>query len=164
MKKMDSRSIDMRLNFKNLKQSNKATILGLLIASTITGIGVSGLLSASKTLSSSGSIKAINVGVYDDFGCTQASSTIDWGTPEPGDSVTKTLYVKNLGNADMTLHLATSSWTPASASSDLTVSWDRESTVLSPDEVVETIVTLDISSSITGIDAFSFQIIIEGTG
>ncbi len=154
----------MRLKINNLRQSNKATILGLIIISTITSIGVSGLLSASKTLSSSGSIKAINVGVYDDIGCTQASSSIDWGTPEPGDLVTKTLYVKNLGNADMTLHLATTNWTPAAASNYLTVSWDRESSVLSPDEVVETTITLGVSNSITGIDTFSFQIIIEGTG
>lgn len=148
----------------NLKEPNKATILGFILISTITGIGVSGLLSASKTLSSSGSIKAINVGVYDDLGCTQPTSSIDWGTPEPGDVVTKTVYVKNLGNAEMTLHVATTNWTPTVASNYLTVSWDRESTILSPDEVVEAIITLNVSSSITGIDTFSFQIIIEGTG
>ena len=149
---------------KNLIENKKAPILGVILLALVTGVGVSGLLSASKTLSSSGSIKAINVEVYSDPACTLSLSSLDWGTPEPGDVVTRTVYVKNTGNADMTLHLAISNWSPAEASNYLTVSWDQEGTTLSADEVATTVITLTVSGSITGIDTFSFQTIIEGTG
>ena len=149
---------------KSLIENKKAPILGVILLALVTGVGVSGLLSASKTLSSSGSIKAINVEVYSDPACTLSLSSLDWGTPEPGDVVTRTVYVKNTGNADMTLHLAISNWSPAEASNYLTVSWDQEGTTLSEDEVATTVITLTVSGSITGIDTFAFQTIIEGTG
>jgi uncharacterized repeat protein (TIGR01451 family) len=149
---------------ERLVEFKKAPILGIIIITLITGVGVSGLLSASKTLSSSGSIKAINVEVFEDLDCTLLLSSLDWGTPEPGDVVTQIIYVKNTGNADMTLHLATSNWSPAGASNYLTLSWDQEGTTLSADEVATATMTLTVSGSITGIDTFTFQTIIEGTG
>ena len=148
----------------NFRETKKAPILGVILLTLVTGIGVSGLLSASKTLSSSGSIKAINVEVFWDLACSQPVSSMDWGTPEPGDVVTQIVYVKNTGNADMTLHLATSNWSPAAASNYLTLTWDQESTTLSEDEVATASITLTVSGSITGIDDFTFQTIIEGTG
>lgn len=145
-------------------ENKKAPILGIILLTLVTGIGVSGLLSASKTLSSSGSIKAINVEVFSDLLCTLPVSSMDWGTPGPGEVVTRTVYVKNTGNAEMTLHMATSNWSPAEASNYLTVTWDQESTTLSADEVATAVFTLTVSGSITGIDDFTFQMIIEGTG
>jgi len=157
--------VDARVtSVERLSVSKKAPILGIIIITLLTGVGVSGLLSASKTLSSSGSIKAINVEVYEDSACTLLISSLDWGTPKPGDVVTKIIYVKNTGNAGMTLHLATSNWSPATASNYLTVTWDQEDTTLSADEVATATITLTISGSITGIDDFTFQTIIEGTG
>jgi len=90
-------------------------------------------------------------------------SSLDWGTPELGDVVTRTVYMKNTGNADMTLHLTVSNWDPAKASNYLTVSWDQEGTILLLNEVTTTVITLTVSSSITENDTFTFQTIIEGT-
>jgi len=149
---------------KNLMENKKAPILGVILLALVTGVGVSGLLSASKTLSSSGSIKAINVEVFSDPACTVPVSSLDWGTLEPLDVVTRTVYVKNTGNADMTLHMAVSNWSPAGASSYLTVTWDQEGTTLSEDEVATAVISLTVSDSITGIDTFTFQIVIEGSG
>jgi len=146
------------------KESRTVFLTAVVVLTAITGIGVSGLLAASITLSSSGSIKAINVETYSDLACTQPISSIDWGVPEPGDSVSRNIYVKNSGNADMTLALIVNSWVPAGASSYMTVSWDRQGYVLSADGVVLATITLDVSSSISGIDDFSFQLVIEGTG
>ena len=146
------------------KESRTVFLTAVVVLMAITGIGVSGLLAASITLSSSGSIKAINVETYSDIACTQPISSIDWGVPEPGDSVSRNIYVKNSGNADMTLALIVNSWVPAGASSYMTVSWDRQGYVLSADGVVLATITLDVSSSISGIDDFSFQLVIEGTG
>lgn len=152
------------MSVKFLKNSKTGLLLGLIALSIMTGVGVSGLLSTSKTVSSSGTIKGINVGVYSDLACTQEVSSLDWGIQEPGDVVTHIAYIKNTGNADVTLYLLLNNWTPTNAVDYLSVTWDEESTVLSVDEVVEAVLSLTVDNSITGIDDFSFQVVIGGTG
>ena len=146
---------------KNMKNLGIVAIVALAITS---GLIVSGLLTVSRTLSSTGSVKAINVEVFWDLACTQVVSSIDWGTPEPGDSIARTVYVKNTGNAPMYVSLSASGWVPVEAGNYLTMSWDREGAVVAADEVVQALLTLDVSGSITGITDFSFDIVIEGTG
>ncbi len=141
--------------------------MGLIFAMSIalaSGLAVSGLLTTSKTLSSSGSVKAINVEVFGDNECTQAVSSVDWGTPGPGESIEKTVFVKNTGNAPMNLSQSTSAWNPVDTESYLTLSWDLEGMIISADEVLQAVLTLHVSSDISGITDFAFNIIIEGTG
>ena len=142
--------------------------LGVLLLSAVIalagGLAVSGLLTTSRTLSSSGSVKAINVEVYWDIECTQVVNSVDWGTPEPDDTINRTIYLKNTGNAQMTLNLNASGWDPIEAGDYLTLSWNRQGSSIDADEVVEAVLTLTVSDSITGITDFSFNIVIEGTG
>jgi hypothetical protein len=152
------------VSVKFLKNSKTGLPLGLVALSIMTGVGVSGLLSASKTVSSSGMIKAINVGVYHDLECTQEATSFEWGALDPGDVVSRTVYIKNTGNTDMTLYLQVINWTPAGAVDYLSITWDEESTLLSADQVVEAVITLTVDNSITGIDDFSFQLVMGGTG
>ena len=149
---------------KILKKTKPGMIVGLILLSLLTGMGVSGLLSTQRTVNSSGSIKAINVGIFSDLACTQEVSSINWGTPEPGDIVTRTVYVKNTGNANMTLYLTVNNWTPVNASNYLSVTWDEESTLITPDQVVEAVLSLTVDNGITGIENFSVQIVVSGTG
>ena len=144
----------------------KANLWGLAIISlaTVSGLAVSGLLTVSKTMSSSGSIKAINVEVYWDFEGTQTVNVVDWGLPGPGDTVNRSMFVKNSGNAPMNLSLTTASWTPAEAESYLFPSWDEEGFSIEADEVVMVTLTLEVSEDVTGITDFSFTFIIEGSG
>ena len=76
----------------------------------------------------------------------------------------RTVYIKNTGNTDMTLYLQVINWTPAGAVDYLSITWDEESTLLSADQVVEAVITLTVDNSITGIDDFSFQLVMGGTG
>ena len=142
--------------------------LGVLIFAVsmaiVSGIAVSGLLTTQRVLSSSGSVKAINVEVYWDALCTQVVDSVDWGTPGPGDSVSKTVYVKNIGNAPLTLSMSCSGWNPSEAQTYLTLSWDAEGAQVNADEVVTAVLTLSVSESVTGITDFSFNIVIEGSG
>jgi hypothetical protein len=147
-----------------LKNTKNLGILAAVVLALASSFVVSGLLTVSKTLSSTGSVKAINVEVYWDLACTQVVSSIDWGTPEPGDSIDRTVYVKNTGSAPMNVSLSASGWVPVEAGNYLTLSWDREGAVVAADEVVQAVLTLDVSVSITGITDFSFDIVIEGTG
>ena len=130
----------------------------------LSGIAVSGLLTDSRTIPSAGVIKGINVEVYWDAGCTQNVTSIDWGVPEPGEVVYNTIYVKNSGNALLTLNMTNSGWTPGAAENYFTVSWDREGATVDDGEVVQAVLSLDVSGAITGINAFSFDMVIEGTG
>jgi hypothetical protein len=138
--------------------------IGIIALALASGLAVSGLLSTSLTLPSTGTVLAINVEVYWDIAGTQNVTSIDWGIPAPGDIVTRTVYVKNTGNNPMDVSLSTSGWNPAGAATYLTVTWDREGTLISAGNLIPAVITLDVSSGITGITDFSFNIVIEGTG
>lgn len=147
-----------------MKTRENLGVIGIIIIALAGGLAVSGLLSTTRTLPSTGTIMAINVEVYWDSAGTQNVTTIDWGIPAPGDVVTKTIYVKNAGNNPMNISMSISSWAPAGASTYLTVTWDQESAVVAAGATVQAIISLDVSSGITGISDFSFNIVIEGTG
>jgi uncharacterized repeat protein (TIGR01451 family) len=139
--------------------------IGAVVAIAVMGLMVSalGALVATHTISNSGSINAVGVGVYADSGCTTVLSTISWGGLNPGNVDTYTMYVKNTGNVALTLNMTVSNWSPTSASSYITLTWNQEKTVLSAGQVATAIVTLSVSSSITGITSFSFTITITGS-
>ena len=148
----------------NMRAGRKIGLIFAMSIAMVSGLAVSGLLTTSKTLSSSGSVKAINVEVFWDNACTQAVNSVDWGTPGPGESIEKIVFVKNTGNAPMNLVQYTSGWNPVDTEFYLTLSWDLEGMVISADAVLQAVLTLDVSSDISGITDFAFNIIIEGTG
>jgi hypothetical protein len=103
--------------------------------------------------------------VYSDNACTSPTGNLNWGSISPGDTETATVYVKNTGDSNsITLSIQTSNWNPTSASHYLTLTWDKQGTVLAPGQSTEATITLTVSSSITGITSFSVQISISGTG
>ena len=116
-----------------------------------------------QTISNAGSVKAIGVGVYWDQVCTSTVSSIDWGIMEPGANVNKTVYIRNEGNALARLTIAASNWNPSSASSYMTLSWDYGGQILNVGEVVQVKLTFSVSSDITGITSFSFDITITAS-
>ena len=135
-------------------------VVGALVAvSTL----VSGLLIASQTIPNTGNVAAVGVGVYWDSDCINAVSSIDWGALEPGAATDVTIYVKNEGSIVVVLGMTTDNWNPASASSYMTLSWNRENYVLSSGSVVSAVLTLSVSSGVSEITNFSFDIIITGT-
>jgi hypothetical protein len=142
----------------------KATI-GAVVAVAMIGIMMSaiGALVATRTISSSGNITGVGVGVYSDSGCTTTLSSISWGTLNPGNSTTYTMYVKNTGNVQETLNMTVNGWNPASASSYITLTWNQEKSVLNAGQHVTAVLTLSVSSSISNITSFSNNIIITGT-
>jgi hypothetical protein len=139
--------------------------LGTVLAIAVMGIAASALgsLVARRTISNTGTVKAIGVGVYWDSGCSNPVSSIDWGSLDPGVMVKKTIYVRNEGNIAVTLQMTTGNWNPPSASSYITLIWSREGYVLSSGSVVDAVLTLSVSSNISTITSFSFNIIIAGT-
>lgn len=141
--------------------------MGAIIAIAVTGIFLTvvsaGVLTSSQSVTSSGTITAVNVGVYTDIACTTSCSSIDWGTLLPGNSTTRIVYVKNTGTVPVTLSVSTANWTPSNANTYLTLTWDRVNYVLAPSTSVQATLTLTASSSAGSITSFNFNIVITGT-
>ena len=134
------------------------------LALTAFGPLVSSAIMNNKTVSSNGSVKGVGVGVYWDQPCTNTISSISWGTLDPGSNVNKTIYIRNEGNTAATLSMTTSNWNPTNASSYMTLSWNYGGQTLSVNQVVQVKLTLSVSSSVTGITNFSFDITITASG
>ena len=121
-------------------------------------------IQASKAVSNSGSVKGIGVGIYSDQSCTSPVSSINWGILDPGSNANKTIYIRNEGNTAATLSMTTSNWNPTTTSSYMTLSWNYGGQTLSVNQVVQVKLTLSVSSSVTGITNFSFDITITAAG
>lgn len=124
------------------------------------------LTNVTKTVPSSGTIvTSANVGVYFDSACTQPLSSIAWGNVTVGGTATYQCWVKNTGSANITLNMATNGWSPVNASQYITLSWNQNNTILTPNQVANTTLTLAVSSTIApSITSFSNNITVTGTG
>jgi hypothetical protein len=135
-------------------------LVALGVAAAVTAYGV---LSSGRTVQSYGAVKAVNVGVYWNSGCTNVTSSVDWGLLSPGTSKNVTLYVRNEGNTVVGLSVACQSWSPAVASAYIGLAWNREGQTVSVGSVLMANLSLSVSSSVAGITSFSFDIVITGT-
>jgi hypothetical protein len=117
----------------------------------------------SITIGSTGSIKAIGVGVYWDSSCTNEVTSLDWSIIEAGSSDTKMVYIKNAGNTAAILSLDTGNWNPSNAADYISLAWNYDGLPIAVDDVAQVTLTLTISSSISGITNFSFDIIVSAS-
>jgi hypothetical protein len=124
----------------------------------------SGLLNITQTVPTSGHVTAINLGVYADGSCSEKLTSMDWGSLSPGDIIYKAIYVKNMGNSPVNIHMTSDSWNPTEASNSVTLAWDKENAVLNPGEVLKATLTLSVAATISGINDFTFNIIITDIG
>ena len=105
-----------------------------------------------------------SLGVFSDSACTKSLASVDWGTVYVGGSVSRTVYVKNVGISTMTLSLSTKNWNPAAANGSVSVSWNRQGTTLAAGQVISATLTLSVSSSASSLTNFSVDTVITGTG
>ena len=142
---------------------SKGAIIAVAIAGILLTVTTAGLLSTNQTVPLSGTITAVNLGVYSDSPCTQTCTALNVGTLDPGGSATQTVYIKNTGTVPETLTMTANDWTPTSASSSLALTWNRESTVLNAGQSIEATLTLTVASSTGSLTTFSCNVIITGT-
>ena len=114
------------------------------------------------TISTHGNIKAVGVAFYSDAAGVSATSQINWGTLEPGQTVNVTLYMKSTSNVAVSCSMAVGNFNPASGSTYLACTWNYSGT-LSPGQLVPVVFTLVVANTITGITAFSFDVSVVGT-
>ena len=137
-----------------------ACLVGMVVGSAVTFA----VLKVQRAIPSMGLVVAVNVGVYSDSACTLNLTSIDWGSVYPGGSVPKTIYVKNTGNAPITLSMTTTSWNPTVAAGQINVAWDKENTVLNAGQSTSATLTLSVSQNVSGVTSFSMNIIVSGSG
>jgi len=133
-------------------------VLGVLVAV------VSGTIVSYVSISNNGIVKTVGVGLYWDATCTNGVSSINWGAIEPSSTKNVTVYIRNEGSTPATLSMSTSNWSPSSAASYISLGWDYSGQVLSPSQIIQVKLTLTISSGISDISSFSFDITISATG
>ena len=119
-----------------------------------------GLLFRSKTIHATGQVATLGVEVCTDPNCTVVLDSIDWGTQYPSQSRNTTFCVKLMGNTPSTLDLSTDNFAPIEAEQYLALTWDYDGHIVNPEDVSEVIVTLTVSSSIAGVESFSFDMIV----
>ena len=147
----------------NLKRPSIGALIAIGTVGMMLIIATAGLLTANQTLSSSGSIAGINLGIYSDASCTVPMTTVSWGTVTPGTQATQTIYIKNTGNIAETLTMAVNTWSPGNAGTYLTITWSPVLSTLAAGQSTSATLTLAASAGAGAISSFSCNIVITGT-
>ena len=145
-----------------MNKSQAFSIYGL-IASVLVVTSVLALITTQQTIPGTGVLQTVGVEVYGDKQCTNATSSINVGLVTPGSSKSFTLYLKNVGNSILTLNMTSKNWSPSTASNYMTFTWNREGQEINPNQVISFVITLSVSSSVQGINSFSFELVVTGT-
>lgn len=150
---------------KGKKMMLLLVILGSLVLNLFLLGTISGQLSTRTQVYSYGSIQIQTVGLatYSDAACTNPASSIPWGTLAPGSSREYILYIKNEGTTSLNLFLETENWNPTNAANYITLNWNYNGQAVAQNQVVQVKLTLTVSQSISGVDSFSFNVILSGT-
>ena len=135
----------------------------ILIATLGTAATAAFALLTSKTIHNTGNIKTIGIGVYKEESCDNPVSTIEWNDLVPGENRTVTVYIRNEGTVVIVLNARSDNWNPTLASNYIRFAWNRENYTLPAGAVVEATLSLKVSDDVSGIQSFSFDIIIIGT-
>ena len=136
----------------------------VLIALIMFAMGVIASRWYETRVHTTGRIKGVGVSIWADANATLGIETLYWGILEPGETKELSVYVRSEGNVPMNLAMRSELWEPVEAKDYITVLWDAEGSSIQPGEIRGVTFTLVVSSDITGIDAFSFDIIVIAEG
>ena len=137
-----------------------ACLIGALVGSAVTFA----VMQRAYSISNFAQVKAVGVEVYVDPELTVRLTEINWGSVEPGESKMFTAYIQNAGNSPITLSLDTESWVPPNASLMIQVSWNHSGRTVDAWQSVMVEFELHVDFAVSGIDTFSFTMVITGSG
>ncbi len=130
--------------------SKKVIVAAIMLIFVLALAIASSILTVTQQITSTGQIITINL--------TANPTSINWGTIDPGTSVTSLVSLTNTGNAAETLTMSTTN-----LPSYLTLSWNCTNYSLSASGSCYAMFTLTVSPSSTLGAAFNFVITITGT-
>lgn len=137
-----------------------AAVFGLFVGS----LSTFAVMQWTRRIPASATLKLIGVGIYKDVNFTVPVTEIDWGIVEPGEEKKFSAYIKNESNVPLTLTMWTEDWDPANVSSFISLTWDYNGSEISVDNSIPVTFVLNVDAATSGIDAFSFTIVIVGSG
>jgi len=144
---------------------NKAIIfIALAVAFLLGSVSTFAVMEWSQRVHNVAKVKVVGVGIYKDINFTVSVTEIDWGIIEPGESKNFSAYIVNESNVPLTLTMRTENWNPLNASSFMTLSWDYNGTQIDVGGSVPVTLTLQVAQTVSGIESFSFDIVIVGVG
>ena len=139
-------------------------LLSCLLCFALGSFSTIAVMQWTQRIPSSATVKAVGVGIYKDINFTVSVTKIDWGIVEAGESKNFSAYIVNRSNVPITLSMTTENWTPANASNFITLTWNYNGTQVAVDGYVFVTFVLSVDPAISGIDAFSFTIVVVGSG
>jgi hypothetical protein len=103
--------------------------------------------------------------VFSNSACTNAITSINWGSLEVGGTASQTIYVEDTGGSAMTLSISVGGWSPSTASTYITLTWTGQGSNIYASGVLAVTFTLTVASNTPpSITSFSNTITISGTG
>jgi hypothetical protein len=149
---------------KNMSMQKVVAGTGIAVVAMILMTSALAVLQSSTSLTHNGTIQSLNVGLFQDSACTQPLSALSWGTLKPATSANKTIYVKNTGNAAVTLNMTVTTWNPTIASSYITLTWDKQGSQVAAGNVAQALLVLSVSANVNGFTDFNCTTLIAGNG
>lgn len=147
----------------HLKKIPQITVIALTIAALALTLTTAALISINQTVPLSGTINAVNLGIYSDSACTIPVTALNVGALNPGSSATQTIYIKNTGNVPETLTMTINNWNPTNANTYLTLTWNRQNTILNAGATIQATLTLTATSNTGSLTNFSCDVTLTGT-
>ena len=133
----------------------------MLAILVVAGYLIAARVSQFSVRTSLATVEAVSLGVYWDRDCTRVVDSIDWGELYPGNSKRVNVYIRNEGDASADLSFDTTDWQPSGTGQYISLGWDYVGRTLDANDVVPVELKLSVSSSIRGIEAFSFNILVS---
>jgi hypothetical protein len=138
------------------------SFLGLMISVVVCSILLFAFLrvmiqsyNSSRTIGNTGTIQT---GEY--IQVNRAS--IDWGVLSPAENKTESIIVSNTAPVKLQLQVSTNSWNPSNASDYLSLTWNYSGSPVAAKASVPIALTLHVDPYISGIQNFTFNILISG--
>ena len=116
-------------------------------------IAVSAAITYDMLFPSSGKIIIEEEGNVELLACwdellTSPATQLLWGDVYALGTVTKSMWIKNIGNRRASLSLYTSDWNPMDYEQYFSVSWDAEGTVVEPAQKIKVVLSLYVNYTV----------------
>jgi len=136
------------------------SLSGILTTNSTTNSGVTNL-EVKPLIGSYGVMSTIDVRFFSDSGCINRLNYISWGSLEPSSIKQYVIFIKNFGSSNVTTISSFANWNSPSSEKFLSLTWSGADTVIPPDSVVSTTLTLKVSPKIQDVGEFSVDVILD---
>ena len=138
-----------------LKNSLPAILIVILL-------GIVAVAAASNfAFNNNASVSMINITGYLYANSTGLLTDLDWDPISTGENDTRVIYVNSTSTIPAILNLTTADWIPTNAADNVSLTWNREDTVIQPNTMINATLTLAVATDVGDLSTFTFTTIIN---